>query len=97
MSSRLSPRQQELHDKLADLLREYADVVGPRQEDTDETLTMEDMASMPASESCALSEWIVCMSWLDMTDGRYFTTKINQYNMPNHHQKGLLLDWADDL
>lgn len=93
----LSPRQRELHDKLANLLREYADVVGPVKDDIMEPIDAALMDEMEHISNAALSEWIICMSWVDMDTGSYFTTKMNQHGMPHHHQLGLLAHWEDQL
>lgn len=97
MPEQLSPRQLELNAKIEQLLREYADVAGPVIEYTDEVLTAEDMAEQEHAKNAVLAEWVVCMSWVDMDSGNYFSTKGSQQGMPTHHQYGLLMNWVKEL
>lgn len=97
MPEQLTPRQHELNNKIADLLREYADIIGPVETYTEDTLSAEDMAEQPHAKHVALSEWVLCIGWVNMDTGDFFTTKTSQYAMPAHHQYGLLMNWAKEL
>lgn len=93
----LSSRQHEFHDKMENLLREYADVVGPTAEESTQTLSAGGLAEMSHIKNAALAEWVLCTSWIDLDTGRYYSTKLCRNGMPSHHQYGLLTSWAEEI
>lgn len=97
MGESLTERQLELCEKIANLLREYADACGPVTIEIEETIDAAGMAALPHATDTALAEWVLVMSWLDLDTGNYFTTKVSQPRMPSHHQYGLLADWLEEL
>lgn len=93
----LPPRAREFTTRVADLLREFADVAGPVENDGDEVLSAAEIAQRAPLPHSYPSEWVLLMAWQELDVGRFYVTKACQPGMPAHHQIGLLRSWLATL
>jgi hypothetical protein len=93
----LTPRQREFGDRLAILLSDFADALGPRVNPDDEVLDAAAMAAADPVANAVLVEWLVLSVWQDLDSGKCVISKGCQPSMLDHHQLGLLRSWVVTL
>lgn len=82
----LSQGQQDAAERIADLLRELADLVGPTADPLDDDAPV---------GAVLLNEWTLVASWVD-SEGSNFVSLASPPAMPEYHRVGLLstaMDW----
>lgn len=86
---RLNEKLAPFRDALEQLLAEHEFVIGPRSaEDVLDEVRNEGQA-VP-SKPLLVSEWVICLAWVDVDTGDVWTTRIAAPRMPEYRQGGLM-------
>jgi hypothetical protein len=74
----INPEQRRANERIEELLRELADIIGPSVED-----------DVGVEGKVLLAEWVLVSSWIDESGYAWVLTQTPE-NLPAHHRVGLL-------